>query len=118
MNKALAILCTAVAALVGGTSLAQQGPGTASEGSGSGPVPAGAADAPGYRASTAPEDQPRSRAEVQAEGTRAMHSGELPRGEALATWERPHGGPLNGDDPSTGAAAGHTNGGLLRNLAN
>lgn len=138
MNKTLTTLCAALATAFAGASFAQSGsassgdgavpasrssaqdgntaPTTGSSTSSSSTVPS-AKDAPGYVASTLPEDQPRSRAEVQAEGTAAMHNGEVARGEALATWDRPHGGPINGDATSTGAGAGHTNGRLQRNLA-
>ena len=51
-----------------------------------------------------------TRAEVQSEGSAAMHGGGFARGEALATRNRPHGGAMNADAPTTGAGAGHTNG--------
>jgi hypothetical protein len=63
-----------------------------------------------YYYTNEPGNVPQSRAQVQAEGSAAMHSGGLARGEALATRNRPHGGAMNADAPSTGAGAGHTNG--------
>jgi hypothetical protein len=57
-----------------------------------------------------PGSVPMSRREVQSEGTAALHGGGVARGEALATRNRPHGGAINADAPTTGAAAGHTNG--------
>jgi hypothetical protein len=63
-----------------------------------------------YYYTNEPGNVPQSRAQVQAEGTASMHGGGVARGEALATRHRPHGGASNADAPTTGAAAGHTNG--------
>lgn len=136
MKKAVIVIAMAVAGLNSAawsqSSTGSQGTGTGD--TGNGPVPAGqssaqdstvgptpatgqsssssvpsAAAAPGYVApgSTA---QPRSREEIQAEATEAMHSGDVPRGDASTTRDRPHGGPVNADSPSTGVGAGQTNG--------
>lgn len=64
----------------------------------------------GYYYTNEPGNVPQSRAQVQAEGTAAMHGGGMAGGEALGTRNRPHGGAMNADAPTTGAAAGHTNG--------
>ncbi|HEX6364175.1 MAG TPA: hypothetical protein VFZ93_14555 [Albitalea sp.] len=48
---------------------------------------------------------PLSRAEVQAEGTAAIHGGELPRGDALVTRSRPKGGPINADGMHPGGGS-------------
>jgi hypothetical protein len=68
--------------------------------------------APGttYYYTAEPASVPMTRAEVQSEGSATMHGGGVARGEALATRNRPHGGAINADPPTTGAAAGHTNG--------
>lgn len=63
-----------------------------------------------YYYTNEPGSVPMSRREVQSEGTAALHGGGAARGEALATRNRPHGGAINADAPTTGAAAGHTNG--------
>jgi hypothetical protein len=76
-------------------------PSTGSSMSSTSSVPSATA-APGYATDTTIEGLPRSRLDVQAEGTSAMHSGDVARGEALVTRDRPHGGPLNADGMSSG----------------
>jgi len=74
------------------------------------PAPAPVTPTTTYSYTNEPASVPRTRAEVQAEGSATLHGGGVARGEAQTTRNRPHGGPMNADAPTTGAGAGQTNG--------